>query len=111
MFIVLFLLLLYGAFGSVKKYREGLSRVVLLEAEVKGLEAENRRLEEEKAQRETDNFLEKEARDKLKMVKEGERLVVLPETLPVLGAETGATPRAVLPVWRQWLELFFGKKE
>lgn len=108
MFIVVSFLLLSGGWQTVKRYREGLTRVEALKTEVGELEAERKGLEEEKAYRETAAFVEKEARDKLKMVREGEHLVVLPEKLPVLGAEASASGERVAPVWRQWWEVFFG---
>ncbi len=80
-----------------------------LKAEVQGLEVENESLRKEKTYRETADFVEKEARDKLKMVKEGEHLVVLPENLPGIGAEVASSSAATLPVWQQWWQVFFKK--
>lgn len=111
LFIVFFFLLLSGALQTLGKHREGLTRVESLKDEVGRLETANESLQKERSYRETAAFVEKEARDKLKMVKEGEHLVVLPENLPVLGAEATASSASARPVWRQWIELFFGKRE
>lgn len=92
----------------MSRHREGLTRVESLKAEVGELEAERKVLAEEKVYRETAAFVEKEARDKLKMVKEGEHLLVLPEKLPVLGAAATASGESTPPVWRQWWQVFFG---
>ncbi len=50
-----------------------------LAAEVAGLEKEKQELEAEKEFRESLEFVEHEARDKLRMTKEGEHILVLPE--------------------------------
>lgn len=91
------------------KYREGLTRVESLRNEVRNLESENESLKKEKDYRQTPDFLEKGARNKLRMVKEGEHLVVLPEVLPVLGAEASVSSESALPIWEQWWRVFFGK--
>ncbi len=59
---------IYGRGGRVKE----------LVAEVAGLEKKKQDLEQEKAFRQTPEFIEREARDRLRMVKEGERILVLP---------------------------------
>jgi len=84
-------------------------RVEELKAEVAGLEKEKEELEREKAFRETAEFVEREARDKLRMVKEGERIVVLPEGQNEERAESGE-PRAESqekPNWKKWVDFWF----
>lgn len=52
---------------------------------------------------ESEEFVEKQARDKLFMVKPGERLVVLPN----IEEEKTEKPKEAVPNWKQWLDLFF----
>ena len=53
----------------------------------------------------TTQFVEKEARDKLQMVKPGEEIVIVPSVTPEpAGTNTGQGRR---PYWQQWLNLFF----
>ena len=61
----------------INMYGRG-GRVGELAAEVSGLEKEKEGLEGERAFRQTQEFVEREARDKLRMVREGERILVLP---------------------------------
>lgn len=72
------------------------------------LRAENIRLKGENTEAKQPNFIEREARERLGLVKPGEVVVVLPEekeaTTTAQVAETGQ-PRSV---WQQWLGLFFG---
>ena len=70
------------------------------------IEKENEELKAYLDYVESDSFLEKEARDSLGMSKEGEMMVVLPQKVEV-------DKKAVFspsPIWRQWWELFFGRK-
>ena len=50
-------------------------------------------------------FIEKEARDKLNLSRQGEIVVVVPETGTPQAIEN--QPRNELPNWQQWLKLFF----
>ena len=53
---------------------------------------------------ENPEFIEQQARNKLNLQKEGEAVVVLPKNLTK--AKVDIPPQAV-PVWQQWLKLFF----
>lgn len=74
------------------------------------IEAENKRLELELARAQSENFIEKQVRDKLGLGREGEAIVVLPdaETLrklaPVIKTEEVKLPD---PNWLKWKKLFF----
>lgn len=80
-------------------------RVKQSQEEVQKLEAENAKLREEKDFRETNFFVEKEAREKLGYGIEGESTVVFrqqqatPEAKAVVGEEK--------PNWLKWLEFLF----
>lgn len=51
----------------------------------------------------SDQFVEKEARDKLGLVKSGEHIVLLPEA-----KKSSKTPEYtdIYPNWKRWIELF-----
>lgn len=74
-------------------------------------QAEQRRLEEVKKDINSSEFIEREARDKLGLVKEGEVVVVLPPE-DVLRRFAPATTEDELlgedslPVWRRWIKTF-----
>ncbi len=52
-------------------------------------------------------FVEKEAREKLGMTREGETVVILPEDFEEMVEQSqGAVDPAEIPNWKQWLGLF-----
>lgn len=91
----------------VKVRQEDLSRV----------KQENERLKQELSQAETPEFIERVAREKLGMVKEGETLVLLPQRqssvvslLPRSNfgeAGQSSEDKKDLPNWKKWWRLFF----
>lgn len=50
-------------------------------------------------------FLEKTAREKLNLTKDGETLVILPTTIPLLENEKKSPDHT--PNWQKWYSLFF----
>ena len=89
-------------------------QVEWLREEVAREEGENQALQEELAYASSDAYVEKVARESLKMVKPGDNPVVL---VPTNGQQSiFATPTPVVespegepePYWRQWWSLFFG---
>jgi cell division protein FtsB len=66
------------------------------------LQEENRKLEEALSQADTPEFVEKEAREKLGLVKEGETIVILPKTDP-----SSLITDQQESNWKQWWGLFF----
>lgn len=73
------------------------------------IDEENKRIEMEIAKAQSPEFIERQVRDKLGLVKEGETVVVLPEIeevkklAPRLDLEEDYLPD---PNWRKWLKLF-----
>lgn len=51
-------------------------------------------------------FIEKQARDKLGLVKEGETIVLL-DKLSINGDDSAANEVALSPTWKNWWKLFF----
>jgi len=84
---------------EVAKERERLER----------FEKENERLQKKITETQSDEFIEKQIRDKLGLVKEGEIVVVLPDEeilrslAPKIEVEQDSLPD---PNWKRWLKLF-----
>ncbi len=67
---------------------------------------ENQRLKSQFSTVQKEDFVEKEARNKLFLVKPGEQEVIIPKEL--LDASTSAKPKADnTPNWKKWWDLFF----
>lgn len=77
--------------------------VTKAEQELSFQKQENQRLKSALSYSKTQEFIEKEARDKLFMVKEGEKKVLIPEELEKPREEEKNTD----PNWKQWWNLFF----
>lgn len=73
---------------------------------VEHLEAENSRLMGTLEYVKSDEFVEKEAREKLNLVKPGETIVVIPQSV-LQAATASAAPIPPPPNWEQWIRLFF----
>ncbi len=108
--IILGLLVIIQLSRSIINIYGGGGRVGELAAEVVELQKEKEELEREKAFRQTQEFVEREARDKLRMVKDGERIVVLPDTQK--NAETNVEERGKVigeesrPNWKRWIDFW-----
>lgn len=75
-------------------------------ARVEDLRAENNRLRGQLEYTKTDEFVEKEAREKLKLVKPDETVVMIPDSV-LKAATASASPTPPPPNWEQWMRLFF----
>jgi 2-phospho-L-lactate guanylyltransferase (CobY/MobA/RfbA family) len=76
---------------------------------VKELQRENRKLKRDLQEKESEEFIEKELRNKLNLAKKGEIVVVLPdeEILRKLAPERVEEEEALPdPNWKKWLKLF-----
>ena len=96
--------------GNILKLWGAGSRLSEAEQTLVEKEAENATLKARLEEVKSDEFVEREARDKLGMVREGEILVVLPQT------EESSNPQATnLPDdstnWQKWMRLYFGEKK
>ena len=92
--------------GVWRLYRAG-DRVEVAELQLKELEAENARLRQQRDYYQSQEFIEQQARDKLNMGKEGETVVILPENVGELLDSPTKVRVEEIPVWRQWVNLFF----
>lgn len=66
---------------------------------------ENRDLKKQLEYVNTFEFVEKEAREKLGMSKEGETVIILPENIKEL-ANRKEEKKEDVPIWKQWVQLF-----
>lgn len=77
------------------------------EKQIVELEQENRSLVQKKEYYQSEEFIRREAREKLGMTKENELVLLIP-TPPDLSALKPKGERYQhLPPWRQWWQLFF----
>ena len=71
------------------------------------LKVETLVLKEQLGYVQSEEFTEKEAREKLGMTKEGETVVILPEDFEEMVEQSqGAVETEEIPNWKQWLGLF-----
>ena len=84
------------------------NRITDAEEQVEKLEEEQVKLEEQLKLVETDEFVEREARDKLLLAKEGEVVVLLPPGGGIENVELKMENQEEenLKNWKKWLELF-----
>lgn len=72
------------------------------------LTQKNEELREKLKEIQTEEFVEREARDSLGLAKEGETVVVIEEeSITGSTGTTSITGGEDLPVWRQWVRLFW----
>jgi cell division protein FtsB len=68
---------------------------------------ENEKLQDQLKQVKRKDFIEEQARDKLFMVREGEKVVILPQTQgEQAGQGTPVQTKPRQPIWQQWIALF-----
>ncbi len=107
--IFLFLLMSVSLIRNILRVVESNKRIEKAQDRVEKLKKENEELEENLAITKSEEFIEKQLRDKLGLAKEGEIVIVLPdekilETLaPSLEEEEETLPD---PNWKKWLKLF-----
>lgn len=79
---------------------------IIKEAEDKLLEVHEKQeeLKRNLAKAQSTQFIEKQARDKLNLSKEGETLIILPPITPVIEITPTITP--ALANWEKWVEVF-----
>jgi len=99
---------LYLIFSSGKSILYLLSTGNKIEDSKKNLtevQKENLKLKKQLENVKSTAYLEKTAREKLNLVKDGETLVILPTTIPLLENEKKSPDRT--PNWKKWYRLFF----
>lgn len=90
---------------SVLSLSQNNTPVTQLKQQVEAYKRENQFLTQELAYVQSDEFVERQARQKLGLVKSGEYIVIAP---PQKTKEQAASPlTSDKPNWRKWWELFF----
>lgn len=74
------------------------------EQELQSLQKENRELEGSLKEMSGEGYVERVARDKLGMVREGETIVIMPDSQ---GAKGPSGNNEALPNWEKWWRLFY----
>lgn len=110
-YLLIVLALLFGLslVRNVLRILEAGKRIGDAQARVDRLKDENEELERKLAQSQSEEFIEKQFRDKLGLSKEGETIVVLPdeETLRKIAPRPVEEDETLPdPTWRKWLKLF-----
>lgn len=82
------------------------NRLKQLNQNITNLQKENDQLTKVLAERQTPVYVEKEARDKLLMIKPNETLVILPSTV-IVNPKKGNNSQDNLSNLQQWFGLFF----
>lgn len=107
--LILTLLMIFSIIRNVGKVARIRGEVEAEKEKVEKIKKENEELEKQISEIQGVEFMEKQLRDKLGLVKEGETIVVLPdeETLrklaPKVYEEEDTLPD---PNWKRWLKLF-----
>lgn len=70
-------------------------------------QAENARIKKEIEEAQKPEFIEKEAREKLGMTKEGEAIVILPKSQIPNPNDQEKQKELSIPNWKKWRRLFF----
>lgn len=107
--VILAVLFIVGLGRNLLRLWRAGDRLGQAEEKAKQLRAENLRLKEEQQFLGSQLFFEQQIRDKLNMAKPGEAVVLLP---PVASLRPNRVDQLTeenpeLPVWRQWLGLFW----
>lgn len=103
---ILFLLATVNFTRTTLDVIESSKRLDSMKGEVAGLEEEKQSLEEELSYRESTPFIEKEARNKLGLIKPGEQLFVTSEVLGGTAHNEYGRKTAEINIFRMWLDLF-----
>jgi len=81
--------------------------VLSTQKELEYLKDENKKLKSELSYVQTDEFIEKEARDKLLWVKENEQQVLITDKIITKSIAEEQKAIQIKPNWQQWWEIFF----
>lgn len=113
------LILVLGIYLIVSLVQQSVSlwraeeRIKMAQRKAEEARQENEKLVEELKYVQSEEFVEKEARDKLGLGKEGETIVVLPQDLiekKVDKVKKEQEEQEKIPNWQQWKEVFWGNQ-
>ncbi len=98
------LFLIVNITRSLKELTTAGGQVEETEKQVEKLRLRNEELKKQKIEVQKPSYLEKVARDKLGMAKEGEVIIVLP---PIPLSAPAGVKEENIPNWKKWYHLFF----
>jgi cell division protein FtsB len=90
---------------SIFDFLKAEDRIQDEELKLAQLQLKNEELKKKLAEVESSEYLEKAAREKLGLAKEGEVVVILPSVTPL--PEAKGQSEENLPNWQKWLKVFF----
>lgn len=107
--IILFLglYLIANLIGNAWRLLGAGGRIEQARLETEALEAEVEAFKKQRDFFASQEFVEQQARNELGLARPGETVVILPEALPPVYDFAEEEEKEMVPVWRQWLELFF----
>lgn len=107
--VLIFMILISSLFKSINRIKVGNTVIEKTKAKIEKSEAENQKLSDQLKVIQSEEFMEKQLRDKLGLAKEGEIILVLPEAdivrklSPQIPIEVEIKPKSN---WQKWVELF-----
>ena len=107
--VAIFIVLASSMVKSLRRIKEGDVIIEKTQSRLEKINEENKKLSEQLQVTQSEEFLEKQLRDKLGLAKEGEKVIVLPEPdivrklAPVIPQEEEIRPK---PNWQKWIDLF-----
>ncbi len=107
--MVLVMLIFYSVIKEGRVQRETGRELKSLEDEIAELEGQSLELAEMIKYLRSDEFVEREAREKLNMQRPGEKVVLIPEKEKLLTQVAGDANRQDRKNWQLWFEYFFNK--
>ena len=109
--ILISVIILVSLVKTIYKTFQSGKRLSILGVEVESLDKEKESLEKVLVERKSEDFVEKEAREKLNLVKPGETLVVIPESQQstISSQQSAQEELSQFSNPQQWWYLFFGK--
>ena len=107
--VIVFFVLASSLIKSIKRIQMGDTVIEKTKIKIEKVNEESKKLSEQLKITQSEEFLEKQLRNKLGLAKEGEIILVLPEASvvrklsPIIPEEEEVKPK---PNWKKWLELF-----
>lgn len=102
--LIICVLLSLSLVRSVRRWSDRREIIENAQQKLDKVKNENEALTRELAKTQTPEFIEKQAREKLNMAKEGETVVILPQINPTLSPTP--TPIDTSANWEKWVKVF-----
>ncbi|HOZ36833.1 MAG TPA: septum formation initiator family protein [bacterium] len=108
--ILVFIFMVRTVVKEKKNQNKTTGNINALEQEIAKLQGQNSDLSSLIEYLRSDEFVDREAREKLNMQKPDEKVVLIPEIKKNGGQVAGAVAVTEKPNWQLWQEYFFGEK-